>query len=100
MKSAKISTLATDAKVIDSVGAIIENLKAMLPIVRAMVSTIEAIHEADDNDKELITMYIEQLEELDRRSAWTSTSPVKELIRIGRGDYAKIQAKCVNLGLV
>lgn len=64
--------------------------------VGACIFHIEAIKK--EEDPEVIKTHIECLEQL---RMWPHRSlSTKEAIRIGQGDFAEIQRKCVELGLV
>ena len=64
--------------------------------IKAVIFHVDCIEK--ENDKNIILIHIEALEELGRK--FPHIYPIKEMIRGGQGDYLKIQKKCIDLGLV
>jgi len=75
---------------------LMQTLLELLAHCQAAIFHIAAI-EAEE-DPEIITIHIEALEQLDKKHP--SDYPIREAIKIGQGDFHKIQDKCVRLGLV
>jgi hypothetical protein len=77
-----------------------EEMHYVLPYLRSLVETIEAINTEDN--PEVVAVYIETLEHAEAQisKVWGPKAPTKESIRKGTGDYAAIKDKCIAMGLV
>lgn len=76
-----------------------ETARRISPFLQAMIWHIDNIVKSEN--KEEIEMSIRALENLNENIPFGKMSiPIREAIRIGRGDFAKIQKKCIQLGLV
>ena len=76
-------------------------MERVVPILEAIGSHIKAIQE--ENDREVITVYIDAIQELENRASVIFRNPqkaVRKCIKIGSGDFKKIQRKCLELNLV
>lgn len=80
----------------------IQKMEQLLTPLRVVVSTITSI-QAEEN-KEVIEVYLDVLQEMDNQIliiiGEKHKQTIKEQIRAGSGDFAKIQEKCIRLGLV
>jgi hypothetical protein len=54
----------------------------------------------DSDDPEDISVFINAIEEVRMNGPVKLSLPTKEAIKIGQGDFAKIQKKCIELNLV
>ena len=78
-----------------------EEAEIIIPNLEAIIGHTNAI--ADESDPEVIACYIDAIQASDNviSRVWHSTpQDIRACIREGRGDYAKIQAKCIALGVV
>jgi hypothetical protein len=73
-----------------------EYLRKLRCMLMATIFHVDAIE--SEEDREVILVHIECLEELERD--FPKLIPLKEAIRIGQGDFKKIQDKCIRLGVV
>jgi hypothetical protein len=59
---------------------------------------------ADEGQKEVVDVYLDLLaiakKEADAVMLYEDDVPLREHIRIGSGDYRRIQDKCIKMGLV
>ena len=80
----------------------IKEIIVMYPLVASMVSHINSI--AEEPDAEIVSAYIDAIQEtrdaLDKVTRFKHPESVKDDIRNGRGDFSKIQGKCIAMGLV
>jgi hypothetical protein len=80
-----------------------EHMTVIYPNLAAMVGHIKAIME--EEDAEVIAVYLEAMQvcEDNINAVWGRNpfySTVKDSIRAGHGDFAKIKDKCIRLGVV
>ena len=78
----------------------LEEIHTVLPLLKALVFHLHAAEE--ETDKEVLTLHIDAIQELEDEICkyWGPKPPVREAIRKGMGDFARIQQKCIDLGLV
>ena len=70
------------------------------PHLQALIDTLNAI--VNEDDPGAIASYIDTMQEHENNmdAIWGGGQCIKDSIRNGLGDYAKIQEKCVRLGVV
>jgi len=78
-----------------------EEAEFMVMILPKMIACIKQIKKT--KEKNHIEMYIDALEKLEEITCRVIDMPytsIKRKIREGRGDYGKIQKKCIKMGVV
>lgn len=80
----------------------VEQMQKMLEVATHIVFLIGEIEA--EADPEVVNLYIDLLgyakRECDRLIQYHDPRSIREAIRQGSGDYARIQQKCINMGLV
>jgi len=77
-----------------------EKGRTVLPHLQALIANLEAV--VEENDPVVIAVYIEAMQENENNigKIFGGGGNVKESIKNGHGDFAKIQEKCIRLGIV